>query len=102
MSRCVRLTVCALLMLSLTSCDVDLFGLDSKRIAGGWGLLQTESGFVLMPPHKSTGGYVERIGWQKPLIISRNESSSSWDVMDTSTGKQLSVTDEQRRTDRLY
>lgn len=102
MSRCVRFTVCALLLLSLSSCDVDLFGLDPKPIAAGWKLVQTESGFVLRPPHTSGGSYVERIGWQKPFIISRGESSSSWDIIDTSTGKRSSITDEQRRTDQLY
>jgi hypothetical protein len=86
----------------LASCDVDLFGLDAKRIAAGWKLVQTERGFVLNPPHKNGGGYVDRIGWRKPFIISGGESSSSWDVIDTSAGTQSSITDEQRRTDQLY
>jgi hypothetical protein len=103
MRVCVRLTVFVILLCSLSSCDVDVFGLDSKRVAGGWRLLQTESGgFALMPPHQDVCGYVEQIGWQKPFIISRAESSRLWDVIDTATGKQHSISDEQRRSDPIY
>src|SRR3954451_17478248 len=78
MRACVRVTVFLILLCSLSSCDVDVFGFDSKRVAGDWRLLRTESGFALMPPHKNVGGYVARIGWQKPFIISRTESSLAW------------------------
>jgi hypothetical protein len=72
---------------------------DTKRIAADLTLMQAEGGgFVLMP----RGSFVEQLGWRKPLIISRGESSRSWDVIDTSTGKQFAISNEQRRADPAY
>jgi hypothetical protein len=97
MTRSVRFIIWFLVLCSLTSCDFDPFGFDTKRVAGEWRLVETETGFALM--HDDVGGYVSEIGWQKPVIISRAERSEAWDVVDTSTRKQVSISDQQRRSD---
>ena len=91
-------------LLCLSSCDVDLFGFDSKRIAAGYRLLQTEAidGCILMPPHGNIGSSVVELGWRKPFILSRAGQDDHWQVIDTSTKQTLSISEEQRHTDPRY
>jgi hypothetical protein len=76
----------------LAGCDVDVFGLDWKRLGGGW----------LIPPHQRFGTLVVEIGWRKPLILARADGSNGWDVIDTATRKETTISDQQRKTDPTY
>jgi hypothetical protein len=83
-------------------CDVDLFGLDWKRLAGGYSLVLAEQddACAIVAPHESGGSAVTEIGWRQPLIVARNQDN--WDVLDTSTGKHTKISEEQRRNDPTY
>ena len=91
-------------LLCLSGCDIDLFGLDWKRLGGGYSLVLTETddkcGFI--PPHERGGPVVAEVGWQKPLILTRGAERESWNVIDTATHKETKITDEQRRNDPTY
>jgi hypothetical protein len=91
-------------LLCLTACDVDLFGLDRKKLGGGYSLVLTEidDACALVPPHQNGGAVVVEVGWQKPLILTRAEGSKTWDIIDTTTQKQTKISDEQRTTDPAY
>ncbi len=93
-----------LLIVALSSCDIDLFGFGTKRIAEGYRLIQSEGPdrFALMPPHKDIGSPVTEIGWRRPLIISRYDGSHPWDILDTTTGRQVAISDQQRRSDPAF
>lgn len=93
-----------MLLLCLSSCDVDLFGFDTKRIAAGYRLIQTEAinECILMPPHGDVGSSVVELGWRKPFILSRVDEQDHWQVIDTSTKQTLSISEEQRHADPRY
>src|SRR5713101_203275 len=99
-------TVLALIAtpLLLTGCDVDLFGLDSKRLGGGYSLelTETDDACALVPPHQNGGAVVVELGWQKPLILTRAERFRTWNLVDTTTQKETNISDEQRTTDPAY
>lgn len=85
----------------LSSCDVDLFGLDTKQIAAGYRLTQAEGGqFALMAPREDSGPIIIDVGWQNPFIISRSDEREPWEVIDTSTKQTVSVSEQQRREDQ--
>jgi hypothetical protein len=86
----------------LAGCDVDVFGLDWKRIGGGYSLVLTEQddACALIAPHDSGGPVVREIGWRQPLILSRYEDT--WDVLDTSTSGHTKISEEQRQSDPAY
>jgi hypothetical protein len=91
----------------LCSCDVDLFGLDSKQVAGGYRLTKWQGGvFVLFSPKDRGSEDATHIGWQKPFILVRNSDSEKqpdmWTVIDTASGKKISLSDEQRKSDAEY
>ena len=87
----------------LSSCDVDLFGLDTKQIAAGYRLTQAEGGqFALMAPREDSGPIIIDVGWQNPFIISRSDEREPWEVIDTSTKQTVSVSEQQRREDPKY
>ena len=88
--------------LVLSSCDVDLFGLDTKQIAAGYRLTQAEGGHALMAPHENSGPVVIDVGWRNPFIIARSDERKPWKVIDTSTNQKLSISEEQRRTDPRF
>ena len=77
-------------LLCLSGCDIDVFGLDWKRLGGGYSLVLTEMDdeCALIPPHESGGPLVVEVGWQNPLILSRGAERESWDVIDTTTRKE--------------
>jgi hypothetical protein len=83
-------------------CDVDLFGLDWKRLAGGYSLVLAEqdNACAIVAPHESGGPMVTEIGWRQPLILSR--SDDRWDVLDTITGKHVKISEEQRQSELAY
>src|SRR6266404_1281501 len=84
----------------LTGCDVDVFGLDWKRLGGGYSLVLSEvdNECGLIPPHQRFGTLVVEIGWRKPLILVHADGSNVWDVIDTTTRKKTTISDEQRKT----
>jgi len=87
----------------LVGCDVDLFGLDWKRLGGGYALVldgETDDACAIVAPHENGGPIVTEIGWRQPLILSRYDGD--WDVLDTSTGKHTKISKEQRRSDPVY
>jgi hypothetical protein len=93
-----------LAVIGLASCDVDLFGLDSKETGGGYriSLHEGPDQYGLFPPGRSPGISITEIGWQNPLIISRDGNGDVWMVTDTRTRQQTSMSDTQRRADRSY
>jgi len=99
-----RLGASCLLLFVLSSCDVDLFGFGTKQIAAGYRLIQHEGPdqFALMPPKQDFGSFVTDIGWRQPVILVRSDGSHPWDVIDTSTKRQVSITEQQRRSDPSY
>ena len=98
-----RLGASCLLLFVLSSCD-DLFGFGTKQIAAGYRLIQHEGPdqFALMPPKQDFGSFVTDIGWRQPVILVRSDGSHPWDVIDTSTKRQVSITEQQRRSDPSY
>jgi hypothetical protein len=102
MQRSFLLLIASLLL--LTACDIDLFGLDRKRLGGGYSLVLSEvdDECALVPPHQNGGTLVVEVGWRKPLILTRPDGFKTWDVIDTTTHKQTTIADEQRKTDPAY
>jgi hypothetical protein len=87
----------------LVGCDVDWFGLDRKRLGGGYSLVldgNTDNACAIVPPHQNGGRLVAEIGWRQPLILSRYEGN--WDVLDTSNFKHTEISEEQRKSDPAY
>jgi hypothetical protein len=91
-------------LLCLTACDVDLFGLDRKRLGGGYSLVltETDNACALVAPHQNGGPVVVEVGWLNPLILTRGDGFKSWDVIDTTTQKETKISDQQRTTDPAY
>jgi len=56
-------------LLCLTACDVDLFGLERKRLGGGYSLVLTEveNACALVPPHQNGAAVVVEVGLAKDL-----------------------------------
>jgi len=65
-----RVTVAALgTLLCLIGCDNDVFGLDWKRLGGGYSLVKIDDECALISPHESGGPLVVEVGWQNALIL---------------------------------
>jgi len=98
-----RSIAAAILSIALSSCDIDLFGFDTKRIAAGYRLTVAEGGqFALMLPRENSGSAVIDVGWRKPFILSRSDELKPWRVIDTSTQEAVSITEEQRKAESKY
>ena len=98
-----RAVLAFLALTSLVGCDVDLFGLDWKRLGGGYSLVldgQTDDACAIIAPHENGGPTVTQIGWRQPLILSRHDGD--WDVVDTSTGKHTKISERERSSDPAY
>ena len=57
----------------LCSCDANLFGPESREIAGGYRLKRANNPneFALAIPNERGGLIIDEIGWREPLIIAR-------------------------------
>jgi hypothetical protein len=98
-----RVTVAVLgTLLCLIGCDIDVFGLDWKRLGGGYSLVKMDDKCALISSHETGAPLVVEVGWQNPLILSRGAERESWNVIDTTKRKGTKITDEQRRTDPTY
>ena len=100
--------LCALSVLTvlilLCSCNSNLFGRESKEIAGGYCLKPAGNSkqFVLTMPNESGGRIIHEIGWRKPLIVARASGSQFWDVIDTAHAQHIRLSDRQLKTDPVY
>jgi len=87
----------------VVACDVDVFGLDWKRLGGGYSLVldgEADDTCAIIAPHENGGPIVTEIGWRQPLILSRYKGD--WDLLDTSTGKGTKISEVQRSSDPAY
>src|SRR5712692_7728990 len=94
----------AALSLCLCSCEANLFGPDSREIAGGYRLKRVgnPNQFALTIPHESGGLIIDEIGWREPLIVARASGSEYWDVINTARAQHIRVSDLQRKSDPVY
>jgi hypothetical protein len=97
------ITLIAFLFL-LTGCDVDLFGTNSKKLGGGYSLALSEidGQCGLIPPKREFGPLVDAVGWKEPIILARPVARKAWGVIDTTTRKEMQISDEQRMSDPVY
>ena len=90
----------------LAACDIDLFGTDAGKLAGGYKLKKVERfyGFEyqFLAPDKDQGGDVAEIGWQRPVIVVKFRDHGGWIVIDTIKNQSVSIPDEDRRTNPTY
>src|SRR6266478_1337679 len=91
---------------SLAACDIDLFGTDAGKLAGGYKLKKVERfhGFEyhLVTADKHQGENIAQIGWQRPLIVVKFSDHRNWIVIDTVKNESVSISDEDRRTNPTY
>jgi hypothetical protein len=88
----------------LCSCEANLFGPDSREIAGGYRLKRVGNSnqFAFTIPYQSGGVITDEIGWREPFIIARASGSNYWDVINTARAQRVSISDLQRKSDPLY
>jgi hypothetical protein len=88
----------------LCSCEANLFGPESREIAGGYRLKQgdDQSRFVLIVPNESGGLIIDEIGWREPFIAARASGSQYWEVINTAHAQRIRVSDLQRKSDPIY
>jgi hypothetical protein len=98
-----RSLVLVLLALCLGSCDVDLFGTDSRRITRDYSLSLTDGPdhYALQHDRAFITPQLELIGWRKPLILCKTEEKQ-WLVVATDTGRQTTISDAERQNNPLY
>jgi hypothetical protein len=96
--------VLILLTLVLVSCDVDLFDLDAKHIAGPYSLTLTDGPdhCAVELKHDFITSNLEVIGWQKPVILCRAYDSTTWDVIEADSGRRFRISDAERNSDSRY
>jgi hypothetical protein len=87
----------------LCSCDANLFGPESREIAGGYRLKRANNpnGFALTIPNEDGGLIIDEIGWREPLIFARAFGSQFWDVINTAHAQHIRVSDLQRKSDPI-
>ena len=92
------------MLFCLCSCDANLFGPESRELAGGYRLKRTDdpNQFALAIPYQSGGLIIDEIGWREPLIIARGSGSKYWDVINTARAERVRVNDVQRKSDPAY
>ena len=93
-----------LVLVCLCSCSGNLFGPESREIAGGYRLKQSGHAgqFALIIPNRNGGLIIDEIGWSEPLIVARTTGSQYWEVINTAHAQHFSVSDGQRKTDPIY
>jgi len=91
-------------LVSLCSCEANLFGPDSREIAGGYRLKRVgnPNQFALTIPYQTGGLIIDEIGWRKPFIVARASGSEYWDVINTARAQHIRVSDLQRKSDPIY
>ena len=87
----------------LGSCDADLFGPESREIAGGYRLKRANNPneFALTIPNEDGGLIIDEIGWREPLIFARAFGSQYWDVINTARAQHIRVSELQRKSDPI-
>lgn len=103
--RCAAIAVALLVVAgALCSCDIDIFGTDTKLIAADYRLKRTENphDYALFSPEDRFGRLVSEIGWRAPLIIARPWGGKEWDVIDTKAKLRSSITEMERTSDPQY
>ena len=92
------------LSLALVGCDVDLFGMDAKHIAGPYNLTLTDGPdhCAIQLKHDFITPNLEKIGWQKPLILARAYDSTTWDVIDIDSEQRFQISDIERQSNPRY
>jgi len=87
----------------LCSCDANLFGPESREIAGGYRLkrVNNPNQFALTIPYEDGGLIIDEIGWREPLILARAFGSQYWDVINTAHAQHIRVSDVQRKSDPI-
>jgi hypothetical protein len=87
----------------LCSCDANLFGPESREIAGGYRLKRASNHneFALTIPNEDGGLIIDEIGWREPLIFARAFGSQYWDVINTAHAQHIRVSDLQRKSDPI-
>jgi hypothetical protein len=100
----ISLMAAVLVLVALGSCDVDVFGTTWKQIAAGYQLVESEIPHAcgVVPPGQKFGSLATEIGWRKPYIIFRESDSKPWTVIDTRTGLETSVSDDERTRNPAY
>ena len=90
-------------IVSLCSCDANLFGPESREIAAGYRLKRVHNSnqFALTIPHEDGGLIIDEIGWHEPLIFARAFGSQYWDVINTARAQHIRVSDLQRKSDPI-
>ena len=88
----------------LCSCDANLFGPESREIAGGYRLKRADNynRFALIIPNQSGGLIIDEIGWREPFIAARTSGSQYWDVTNTAHAQRIRVSELQLKSDPLY
>ena len=87
----------------LSSCDANLFGPESREIAGGYRLKRANNPneFALTIPNEDGGLIIDEIGWREPLIFARAFGSQYWDVINTARAQHIRVSDLRRKSDPI-
>ncbi len=88
----------------LCSCDANLFGPESRVIAGGYALRRTgdPNQFAFTIPNQTGGLIIDEIGWREPYIIVRASGSDNWEAINTARAQRIAISDLQRKSDELY
>jgi hypothetical protein len=88
----------------LCSCEANLFGPESREIAGGYRLKRADNHnrFALIIPNESGGLIIDEIGWREPFIAARASGSQYWEVINTAHAQRIRVSDVQRKSDPIY
>ena len=86
------------------SCEANLFGPESREIAGGYRLKPADNynRFALIIPNQSGGLIIDEIGWREPFIAARASGSQYWEVINTAHAQRIRVSDLQRKSDPIY
>lgn len=91
------------IIISLCSCDANLFGPESREIAAGYRLKRADNlnEFALTIPNEDGGLIIDEIGWREPLIFARAFGSQYWDLINTAHAQHLRISDLQRKSDPI-
>lgn len=90
-------------LVCLCSCEANLFGPESREIAGGYRLKRADNPheFALTIPNEDGGLIIDEIGWREPLIFARALGSQYWDVINTARAQHIRVSELQRKSDPI-